>query len=245
MKIFKTKLENINQFKTIIDGMSRLVDELTIKIDGNGLYAQAMDRSHITYIGLEIKKDFFDEYEIDEPGEISINLDEVLNILGRHKKGDILRLNANEDILAPKFMGDGIRRFDLKQVEPKYIKTNRPSVDFSIIDLELPFDFFKNTIDDLSLVSNKFKLKINDTHIIFECNGTFSNIKSKFKHNNPGMGIINGNFYSLNFIKNFLYINKVSSIIKISTGEDLPLFLKLENDNVMVNFLIAPRLETR
>lgn len=242
--MFKSKLENINQFKAIINGISHLVDEITIKIDSNGLYAKAIDRSHITFIGLEIKKDFFDEYEIDKPGELSINLDEILNILSRHKKNDLLILYSNDDILSLKFIGDGVRKFEIKQVESIYTSNKRPTVDFSIIDLEIPFHFFKDTIEDLSLVSDRFKLKITDFDLIVECNGTFSNIKSHIKHNNPGMGIISGNIYSINFIKNFLRIDKVTNILKLSTGEDLPLLLKLTNDNVMVDFLLAPRLDS-
>ncbi len=242
--MFKSKLKNIREFKTIVNGISRLVDEITIKIDSDGLFAKAIDRSHISFIGLKIGRNFFEEYEIDKPGELSINLDELLNILNRYRGEDILNLYSDDNILSLEFEGEGKRNFEIKQVESNYASSRRPSVDFSIVDLKIPFNFFKNTIGDLDLVANKFRLRINDYKVIFDCKGTFSNIKSEFHHNSPGMGIVNGNFYSLNFINSFLCIDKVSNTVLLSTGEDLPLFLKLTNDDVIVDFLLAPRLES-
>ena len=60
--MFKLVLSDPSIFKTSFDAISSIVDEVQIEVDSDGLRLNAIDRSHITYVHLELKESLFDIY---------------------------------------------------------------------------------------------------------------------------------------------------------------------------------------
>ena len=79
--MFKAELSDSNILKTSFDAISSIVDEVQIQTDSEGLRLEALDRSHITYVHLELKSSLFDTYICDEPEKINIDTDELMKLL--------------------------------------------------------------------------------------------------------------------------------------------------------------------
>jgi monomeric archaeal DNA polymerase sliding clamp len=55
--MFKAVLSDSNILKTSFDAISSIVDEVQMQADDDGLKLDALDRSHITFVHLELKSD--------------------------------------------------------------------------------------------------------------------------------------------------------------------------------------------
>ena len=88
MKMFKAELSDPNILKTSFDAISSIVDEVQIQTDSEGLRLDALDRSHITFVHLELKSSLFDEYVCDEPEKINVDTEELMKVLKRSKGDD-------------------------------------------------------------------------------------------------------------------------------------------------------------
>ena len=79
--MFKAVLSDSNILKTSFDAISSIVDEVQMQTDDDGLKLDALDRSHITFIHLELKSDVFDEYKCEEPLKINVDTEELMKVL--------------------------------------------------------------------------------------------------------------------------------------------------------------------
>ena len=243
--MFKAEISRINEFKSIIDGVSRIVDEIVLETDSEGIRAKALDRSHISFIGFDLKSTFFDTYDISEPEKINVDMDQIYNILKRAKKDDTLELRTDaENNIIFTFIGESRRQFKIHQIDMEYTSPEPPEIDTVVNKLSIPFHILKETMDDINMVGDKVNLKVTDTELIFSSFGNFSDVESKYIHGEKIdlTGTVESN-YSIEFINYLLKVNKVSNNIEMSLSSDTPLLLYLINDDVNVNFLLAPRLE--
>lgn len=243
--MFKAEIENIKTLKSILEGVSRIVDEICIEIDSDGLRTSALDRSHISFIGFDLGMEFFTEFTLDEPLKVYVDCDELLKIIRRGKTDDTLIISADENNITIIFDGEAKRTFTIRQIDAEYTSQSLPDVPYTLNNLPIPFTYFKDSMGDIGMCGDKLLIHVNETYLTFEAQGDFSEVKNEYIHGfNIEDGFIQGNVYSLEYINNFLKINGISDTVLISTGENNPLFLKLEsNDGVKIEFLLAPRLE--
>ena len=243
--MFKAEISRINEFTSIIDGVSRIVDEIVIETDSEGVRAKALDRSHVSFIGFDLKVSFFDEYTITEPEKINVDMDQLYNVLKRAKKDDKLKITTdNENNIIFTFIGESTRKFKIHQIDMEYTSPEPPEIDTIINELPVPFHILKGTMDDIGMVGDKVNLQITSNDLIFNAFGNFSDIETTYNHNEE-LDIENTvqSSYSIDFINSVLKINKVSDTVLMSLSTDTPLLLYIVNDDVNVNFLLAPRLE--
>ena len=74
--MFQLTLSDNSIFKNAFESISKIVDEITLTADSEGVHLRALDRSHITFITLELDKTLFDEYECDVPEKMAIDCDD-------------------------------------------------------------------------------------------------------------------------------------------------------------------------
>ena len=104
--MFKAELSNPNILKTSFDAISSIVDEVQIQTDSEGFRLDALDRSHITFVHLELKSSLFDEFVCDEPEKINIDTDEFMKVLKRSKSTDRVIMSLDEGNFIITFEGD-------------------------------------------------------------------------------------------------------------------------------------------
>ena len=78
---FNLTLTDNKIFKTSFESIAKIIDEVTLTADTEGIRLRALDRSHITFVALDLDYDLFDEYLCDAPEKISIDATKFLEIL--------------------------------------------------------------------------------------------------------------------------------------------------------------------
>ena len=82
---FKLELSDNAIFKTVFDSIASIIDEVTIVFDSEGMRLNALDRSHITFITLELAPEVFDSYICDTPEKVTVDCDRFNKILKNAK----------------------------------------------------------------------------------------------------------------------------------------------------------------
>ncbi len=243
--MFKIVTYNNNIIKSAFIGIGHIVDEIKIRIDHDGLYCDALDKSHICFAHLELKESVFDEYTISEPVSLNVDANGFMEVLSRCKPKDILTLESDEDNLIITFDGDSSRQFRIKLIDREYETPTPPSVEHSFV-CEISTNILKDASSDVDLFSDKihFYHKYKDDCLYIDGDGNFGETTCKYLIEPEKDGIANS-FYPLDKLKDFMKSEKFSDKIQLKSGENIPLIIEfiLPNDEGVLSYLLAPRIE--
>jgi proliferating cell nuclear antigen len=242
--MFKAVLSDSNILKTSFDAISSIVDEVQMQADTEGLKLDALDRSHITFVHLELKSGVFDMYSCDEPLKINVDTEELMKVLKRGKSDDMLELAVDESNLIINFEGEARRTFKIHLIDIEYEPPTPPQLEYPT-EFEIPFTLLKNSIQDIDIVSDKISLIVDEDKFIASAEGEFGDATIEYLHGEK----IDDNaksVFSLEKIKEMLKADKFSEAVVLRLGNDMPLnlSLKMASDEGELSFLLAPRIES-
>ena len=231
--MFKAELSDSSILKTSFDAISSIVDEVQIQTDSEGFRLDALDRSHITFVHLELKSSLFDEYICDEPEKINIDTDELMKVLKRSKANDRVLMSLDEGNLILTFVGEATRTFKIRLIDIEYDSPAPPSLDYPT-EFEIPFTLLKDSIQDMDIFSDKITLMVDQENFYASAEGEFGDANIEYLHG------------ELEKIREMLKADKFSEIATISLGNDMPLTLSLKmvSEDGELSFLLAPRIES-
>jgi len=242
--MFKAVLSDSNILKTSFDAISSIVDEVQMQADTEGLKLDALDRSHITFVHLELKSGVFDMYSCDEPLKINVDTEELMKVLKRGKSDDMSELDVDESNLIINFEGEARRTFKIHLIDIEYEPPTPPQLEYPT-EFEIPFTLLKNSIQDIDIVSDKISLIVDEDKFIASAEGEFGDATIEYLHGEK----IEDNaksVFSLEKIKEMLKADKFSEAVVLRLGNDMPLnlSLKMASDEGELSFLLAPRIES-
>ncbi|GAB6055370.1 proliferating cell nuclear antigen (pcna) [Methanobacterium alkalithermotolerans] len=241
--MFKAELSDPNILKTSFDAISSIVDEVQIQTDSEGMRLDALDRSHITFVHLELKASLFDEYLCDEPEKINVDTEELMKVLKRSKSDDRVYMSLDEGNFIITFEGEAKRRFKIRLIDIEYEAPSPPQLEYPT-QFEVPFSLLKDSIQDIDIFSDKIAMMVDADKFIASAEGEFGDANVEYLHGEKIESEARSVF-SLEKIKEMLKADKFSDIATINLGDDMPLNLKLKMvaDEGELSFLLAPRIE--
>ena len=241
--MFKAELSNPNILKTSFDAISSIVDEVQIQTDSEGIRLDALDRSHITFVHLELKASLFDEFICDEPEKINIDTDEFVKVLKRSKSDDRVTMSLDEGNFIITFEGEAKRTFKIRLIDIDQEPPSPPKLDHPT-QFEIPFSLLKDSIADIDIFSDKIGLMVDSEYFKAEAEGEFGDANIEYLHGEK-IDTEAKSIYSLEKIREMLKADKFSDIVNIKLGNDMPLDLKLQmvSEDGELSFLLAPRIE--
>lgn len=241
--MFKAELSNPNILKTSFDAISSIVDEVQIQTDSEGFRLDALDRSHITFVHLELKASLFDEFVCDEPEKINIDTDEFMKVLKRSKSTDRVIMSLDEGNFIITFEGEAKRTFKIRLIDIEYESPTPPQLN-SPTKFEIPFNLLKDSIQDMDLFSDKITLMVDSEKFRAYAEGEFGDANIEYLHGEK-IDTEAKSVFSLEKIREMLKADKFSEMAIINLGTDIPLYLTLKrvSGDGELSFLLAPRIE--
>ena len=242
--MFKAELSNPNILKTSFDAISSIVDEVQIQTDSEGFRLDALDRSHITFVHLELKSSLFDEFVCDEPEKINIDTDEFMKVLKRSKSTDRVIMSLDEGNFIITFEGEAKRTFKIRFIDIEYESPTPPQLN-SPTKFEIPFNLLKDSIQDMDLFSDKITLMVDSEKFRASAEGEFGDANIEYIHGEK-IDTEAKSVFSLEKIREMLKADKFSEMAIINLGTDIPLYLTLRRVDGAgeLSFLLAPRIES-
>ena len=217
---------------------------MQIQTDSEGFRLDALDRSHITFVHLELKSSLFDEYICDEPEKINIDTDELMKVLKRSKANDRVLMSLDEGNLILTFVGEATRTFKIRLIDIEYDSPAPPSLDYPT-EFEIPFTLLKDSIQDMDIFSDKITLMVDQENFYASAEGEFGDANIEYLHGEKIDTKVKS-IFSLEKIREMLKADKFSEIATIGLGDDMPLTLTFKRvaDDGELSFLLAPRIES-
>jgi len=215
-----------------------------MQADEEGLRLDALDRSHITFVHLELKKNVFDEYQCKEPLKINVDTEELMKVLKRAKAEDMVELSTDEGNFIITFEGEARRTFKIRLIDIEYEAPSPPQLDYPT-EFEVPFSLLKDSIQDIGIVSDKIALQVDEDKFKASAEGDFGDAQIEYLHGEKIQEKAKSVF-SLEKVKEMMKADKFSETAQIKLGNDMPLnlYLKMASDEGELSFLLAPRIES-
>ena len=239
--MFKAELSNPNILKSSFDAISNIVEEVQLQTDNDGIRLNALDKNHITFVHLELKKFLFDEYESTEPAKINVDTTELFKILKRAKNDDRVLLSLDDNNLIITLEGEASRTFKIRLIDLEYDENTPPELDYPT-SFEVPFNLLKDSSTDIGIYSDKIKLSVDENNFTIKGDGEFGSVDIEYLHG-ESIGDTVESVFSLDKVKEMLRADKISTMAKIKLGDNRPMSLSLDMEDGELSFLLAPRIE--
>ncbi|AFH43083.1 DNA polymerase sliding clamp B2 [Fervidicoccus fontis Kam940] len=226
-------------------GISKILEEVAIKADKDGIRLRAMDPSHVMLIDLFFPSSSFESYEANSE-IIGINLENLSDMLKRAKKGDKLEIVTEGNKFQLKFIGKFSRIFTESTVDVPYQELPDINLEFKA-DIRLSAQIFKDSIEDVEFlgdniyfIANESKFTIlNESEIgkaIVELDKDSGNIISLVCEGEQK------SLYGLEYLESLLYSAEVADIVSIQFSSGIPTKITFEfPQGARLVSYIAPR----
>ena len=236
------KLENPVLLARIVEIISELVTEVRLKVNDEGMSIVAMDPANVSMVGFKLPKKSFSQFEVGEE-VLGINLDNMKRILKRCGVNSSLVLEKKENLLNIQIHDRIKRNFNLSLIEVESEDKEMPSLEFSSKVGINSIDLI-DSIEDCAVVADACSFNIKEGKFIIEARG----LNSAMSEFTGDEALIEGeeckSKYSLEYLQKFMKGAKLCEKTILKFANDHPLRVELRTENMELNFILAPRVET-
>ncbi len=234
--------------KESINIISELVNDINMKVDSNGIQIIAMDPANVALIDFKLLSSAFTEYEVDQPLELSVSLENIKNILKRAKPTDgvIISHEKGDNRLKIDLTGGSKRSFNIPLINLDASEQRIPSLKFTS-KVEMPSDQFDEAVEDVGIIAESVALILNDGKFYINSENNLSEAKVELPSTEAIIITSSGDDilarYSLDYMRKMIKGSKLADNVLIEFNRDYPMRLSyIVTDKVYLSFILAPRV---
>ncbi len=252
MKKIKLELSNKNftTFKNTVSLMKTINDELTLRVDDEGIRALGMDPSHVAMIDVRIKPDLFDLFEKPEEEMITVNLAEFYKFLDRVEKDERVTITYDKEIAKLTILtkkGGSNRQFALPVLEPLDDEVPEPKI-FWKSESRILTQSVERAIKDSDLVSEHVKIVITKDTVLFNAVGDLGSARNEWEKDSDELLQLKSEedsnaTFTLSYLRDmFAQLKNLADVVNLHLATDMPIKIEAEgNDpNVIIELYLAP-----
>jgi len=250
--MFTLKVSDAKLLKDMITAISILVDEATFKIEPESLKLRAMDPSRVAMVDFEWPKTIFDEYTCTEPTKMCINISELLKLLRRASKNELVELSLDEKTkrLQIKITGKYTRNFTMPTLEASEEEVPTPKISFNI-RAKATTEGLHQAIEDAQLVSDHVRIQADAEKIVFHATGDLMGATIELQKGSDALLDLEVKepskaTFSLSYLSEIIKAaSATSDIATLEFSTDMPIKLDFQQTREgKLTFYLAPRIET-
>ncbi len=231
--------------KESITIISELVSETRIYVNKDYLEVIAMDPANVAMVLFKMPSTVFAEYEVEE-SVLSINLNNLKQILRRVKNTDVLTLEVKENKLKLTMKDKSIRTFNLPLLDLEDKKQKEPSLEFKS-EIKMKSQDFNEAIEDVDIVAESVVLGTEAETFKVSATGDLTNAEVSINKDEDTFIKSQGDHkskYSIEYLKKMIQGSKLANDVNIKFSTDYPLKLEyIEKDRLSLSFILAPRVD--
>lgn len=236
------KLENPVLLSKAVELLSELVTEVKFKFDSSGMTVIAIDPANVAMVRFFLSKDAFSQFEVENE-ILGINLDDFKKILKRVGAKSSLILSTKENKLCIEIQDRIKRNFTLNLIEIDKEDKEIPSLEFSS-KVEMNSLDFIDAVEDCSVVADACSFIIENGKFIIEAKN-LNSARAEFSGDEADIKAENCKArYSLEYLQKFIKGSKLCEKTTLNFANEHPLKMDLKIENMEINFILAPRVET-
>ena len=241
----KLILNDIKYLKEPIMIISELVNEATFKIDKDKIELIAMDPANVSMVIFKLLSSAFAEYSVKEPLEISLNLDNLKQVLRRANSDDIMTLELIDNRLKIELNSNSKRTFHLSLLNLEEKQQKIPDLKFPL-KIETSTLLFDSAIEDMGIVSDSVSLYADAERLSIESLGSLTSAKvDLLKDDQTSIETKDKvkSKYSVEYLKKIIKGSKLADKVTLQFNKDYPLKASYKvTDKMLLEFILAPRV---
>jgi proliferating cell nuclear antigen len=250
--MFKLKVADAKLIKDMITSISILVDEATFKLDPEGIKLRAMDPSRVAMVDFEWPKTVFEEYTCTEPAKMCINITELLKLLKRAGKDEVVELSLDDQSgkLQVKITGKYTRNFTMPTLEASEEEVPTPKIAFNV-KVKATTDGLSQAIEDAQLVSDHVRIEADSEKIVLNASGDLMGAIISVQKGSDALLELEAKepskaTFSLSYLSEIIKTAAATSdIATLEFSSDMPIRLDFQQAREgKLTFYLAPRIET-
>lgn len=239
-KILQFKLKDWIIFKKLFTNINKIIDEIVIECNPEGLKFKGIDKSHVCFFSGVVPKNSFDDYFIDEILDLHIDLQDFVNILKRGKSKDCLIFTGYDSTFEVTFKSNNERTFVITQIDMESNTRDLPPMNFSI-NFEIDFEFINDCLKDAVMYSNIITIVCDGENLILKCEGVKGELYTNKYYLDRYVGDCSAT-YSVDWLLKIFDTKLSSTNLNIEMDNDYPLLVTIEEQGIIMKYLLAPRL---
>lgn len=248
--MFSLKLNEPKILNGSIGVISDFITEATFSIQKEGIKLVAMDPANISMVILDILPSTFTEFRVEEPVELTVNLDALKNALKRAKATDSLALTLEKNKLKLTISGKSRKRFFIPLLEREVKERKIPALDF-MTTVEIEANEFKDYIDDVSIAGDAVTFDSDKNVFAMSAGDAGSKVNIELTRGHDALIQIAAkdpvrSIYSVDYLKKMARASALADSVSIRFAKNYPLRLDFRALNkLQMSFILAPRIENK
>jgi len=244
----KLSLAEPRYLKDSISIISDLVNEARFKITSNAIELIAMDPANVAMVIFKLLSSVFTEYDVKKDIEVSINLNNLKQILRRAGPNDMLSLELEENKLKIQLKGHSTRTFSLPIIDLEEKEQKIPELKFGAT-VQMPVNILNSAIEDADIVADSVSFLAEPKRFVVSAEGDLSQANIEVKEGDNIKIKVDGSEkikakYSIEYLKKMIGASKLADEVAIQFNKDYPLKLEYKTvDKLTLSFILAPRVE--
>jgi proliferating cell nuclear antigen len=236
------KLDSPKILSDIVSIISELVNDVRIKVTREGMSVTAVDPANVAMVHFKIPADLFSQFEIERDEVLGVSLENLKAVLRRCGLGSTLLLQREDNMLRLTIHDKIKRDFTLALIDIEGDDKDMPTWEFKSV-IKMDSESLVSVIEDCSIVSDACTFRAEPNKFIVEASG-LNSARAEFTSEELQ---IHSDFstarFSLEYLAKFIKGAKISSNVSINFSDNHPMRIDFLTGNVMLSFVLAPRIE--
>ncbi len=250
--MFKLKMSDAKQLTDMASAIAILVDEATFQINPENIKLRAMDPSRVAMVDFEWSKAVFEEYICSEPTKMCINISELLKLIKRAGRNEVVELSLDEKTarLKVRITGKYTRNFTMPTLEATEEEVPTPKVTFNVT-AKATTGGLRQAIEDAQLVSDHVRIEAEAERLILNASGDLMGATIELQKGSDTLLDLQTKepskaTFSLSYLAEIIKAaSATSEITTMDFASDMPIKLDFQQTNEgKLTYYLAPRIET-
>jgi len=248
--MFSAKLAEPRLLVSITSILSDFITEASFSFQKEGIKLLALDPANIAMVVLNILPSAFVEYKVEQPTDITINLDALKQVVKRAKPTDSISLSLEKNRLKVTISSKSTKNFFIPLLEREGKERKVPSLEF-MSTIELDATEFRDYIDDVAIASDAVTFESNKNVFTISAGDIGSKVQIELtKGSDPLIQIASADSvratYSVEYLKKMARAASIAETVAVQFSNDYPLKLDFRSLNkAQISFILAPRIENK
>ncbi len=244
--VFKAIYPEAKYFKSIVDALAKLVDEVAIRVDSDGLHLKALDPARVALIEIYLPATSFLTYEVEGEEIIGISMANLGKLLTRIKKGDQFEIGSSEDYVDITIHAVIKRSYRFRNLEVPVPEIPEASLEFDV-EAQVLADTVSHAIKDAEAVGDTVEFEAKDDTALYIRGRGGAVAETKITRDMAALIDLivkkpARSAYSIEYLKHVLALTKIAEATAIKFSTDAPIYLEfLLAGEGWVKYLLAPK----
>lgn len=237
------KLESPKLLADMVSIISELVSEVKLKITKDGMSLTAIDPANVAMVYFKIPAELFSQFEVQNDEVLGVNLENLKAVLRRCQLGSSLTLSRADNTLKIGIQDRVKRDFALALLDIDSEEKELPTWEFNSV-IKMDSGALSDVIEDCMIVSDACTFVSEPSKFVVEAHGPLNSARAEFSGDEIEIHSANSTArFSLEYLNKFAKGSKISSQVVINFSDNHPMRLNFPTGNVMLSFILAPRIE--